>query len=306
MGLDGFKLRHMKMLVALSEHGKLGVVAEMFGVSQPALSRTLNELEQMSGHQLFERHNRGLVPTPQGEVIVRHAKMLLAEAQRAEYEMVVAAAGQGGSVAFGTIMTPAADYVAPALQRMFETHPTIDVSISVGSSDVLLEDVLSRRLDFAVCRIPSGMNPLLFDYVPIGQETLRVVAAANHPLAAKAVVTEEEMRAHSWVLQPHGSFLRQVADDYIRRHGIVPASVVSTSDALLTLLLMMQSDRLGIFAEPVGELFEQHGLLRRLAVERDISVPGFGLVKLRDRELSASAELLYRLFASTRDGGQPG
>lgn len=301
MGLDGFRLRHLKMLVALSEHGKLGVVAEMFGISQPALSRTLNELEQMSGHQLFERHNRGLIPTPQGEVIVRHAKMLISEAQRAEYEMVVAAAGQGGSVAFGTIMTPAADYVAPALKRIFETHPTIDISISVGSSDVLLEDVLNRRLDFAVCRIPSGMNPLWFDYLPVGQETLRVIVAVDHPLSAKPVVTEDDLRHLSWVLQPHGSFLRQVIDDFIRRHGIVPASVVSTSDALLTMLLILQSQRLGIFAEPVAALLERHGLVKALQIEGDISVPGFGLVKLKERELSASAELVYNVFATTRN-----
>jgi DNA-binding transcriptional LysR family regulator len=296
MGLDGFKLRHLRMLVALSEHGKLGVVAEMFGVSQPALSRTLNELEQMSGHQLFERHNRGLAATAQGEVIVRHAKMLLAEAQRAEYEMVVAAAGQGGSVAFGTIMTPAADFVAPALKRLFETHPTIDVSITVGSSDVLLEDVLSRRLDFAVCRIPAGMNPLWFDNIPLGKETLRIVAAASHPLAQRTSVFEDDLRQQSWVLQPHGSFLRHVVDDFIRRHGIVPSSVVSTSDALLTMLLMLQSQRLGILAEPVARLMEEHGLLRTLSISGDISVPDFGLVKLKDRELSASAELLFKLF----------
>jgi DNA-binding transcriptional LysR family regulator len=298
MGLDGFKLRHMRMLVALSEHGKLGVVAEMFGVSQPGLSRTLSELEQMSGHQLFERHNRGLVVTTQGEVIVRHAKTLLAEAKRAEYEMVVAAAGQGGSVAFGTIITPAADYVTPALKRLFETHPTIDVSITVGSSDVLLEDVLSRRLDFAVCRIPSGMNPLLFDNKRLGKETLSVVVAENHPLADKADISEEDLRRQGWVLQPHGSFLRDVADDFIRRHGIVPESVVSTSDALLTMLLMRQSQRIAILAEPVARLMEQHRLLRILPIAADISVPDFGLLKLKDRELSASAELLYKLFES--------
>jgi DNA-binding transcriptional LysR family regulator len=298
MGLDGFKLRHMRMLVALSEHGKLGVVAEMFGVSQPGLSRTLSELEQMSGHQLFERHNRGLVVSTQGEVIVRHAKTLLAEVKRAEYEMVVAAAGQGGSVAFGTIITPAADYVTPALKRLFETHPTIDVSITVGSSDVLLEDVLSRRLDFAVGRIPSGMNPLLFDNKRLGKETLSVVVAENHPLADKADISEEDLRRQGWVLQPHGSFLRDVADDFIRRHGIVPESVVSTSDALLTMLLMRQSQRIAILAEPVARLMEQHRLLRILPIAADISVPDFGLLKLKDRELSASAELLYKLFES--------
>jgi DNA-binding transcriptional LysR family regulator len=225
-------------------------------------------------------------------------KMLLAEAKRAEYEMVVAAAGQGGSVAFGTIITPAADYVTPALKRLFETHPTIDVSITVGSSDVLLEDVLSRRLDFAVCRIPSGMNPLLFDNKRLGKETLSVVVAENHPLADKADIAEEDLRRQGWVLQPHGSFLRDVADDFIRRHGIVPESVVSTSDALLTMLLMRQSQRIAILAEPVARLMEQHRLLRILPIAADISVPDFGLLKLKDRELSASAELLYKLFES--------
>jgi DNA-binding transcriptional LysR family regulator len=109
---------------------------------------------------------------------------------------------------------------------------------------------------------------------------------------------EDDLRQQSWVLQPHGSFLRHVVDDFIRRHGIVPSSVVSTSDALLTMLLMLQSQRLGILAEPVARLMEEHGLLRILSIAGDISVPDFGLVKLKDRELSASAELLFKLFES--------
>jgi DNA-binding transcriptional LysR family regulator len=296
MGLDGFKLKHLKMLVALNEHRKLGVVAEMFGLSQPALSRTLSELEQMSGHRLFDRHNRGLTPTPQGEVIVRHARMVLADTQRAEYEMAAAARGQGGNVAFGTITTSAADYVAPALNRIFEEDPTLDVSIVVGSSDVLLDDVINRRLDFAICRIPPGMNPIRFDYVPLGAETLRLVVAADHPLAQKSFVNEDDLARQNWVLQPHGSFLRQVVDEFIRNHAIVPANVISTASSLLTILLLMQSSRVGIFAKPVADLLEAHGLIRALPIAADITMPDFGIVTLRERALSTQAEMMIDAF----------
>jgi DNA-binding transcriptional LysR family regulator len=294
--LDGFKLRHLKMLVALSEQRKMGVVADMFGLSQPALSRTLAELEAMTGHKLFDRHNRGMTLTPQGEIIVRHAKMVIADTLRAEYEMAAAAAGQGGSVAFGTVMTPASDYVAPVLNKIFQTHPTLDISISIGTSDVLLEDVVSRRLDFAICRIPIGLNPLTFDYVPLGNEMLRLVVAPDHPLAAGSFVRERDLAQQNWVLQQRGSLVRQIVDDFHRRHGIHPGSVVSTSSVLLTLLLVIKTGRVGIFAKPVAELFEQHGLLRSLAIEADLSVPDFGLIKLKERELSAAALLVYEAF----------
>lgn len=296
MGLDGFKLKHLKMLVALNEHRKLGVVADMFGLSQPALSRTLSELEQMCGHRLFERHNRGLTPTPQGDVIVRHAKMVLADTQRAEYEMAAATKGQGGNVAFGTITTPASDYIAPALKRIFDHDPTLNVSIVVGSSDVLLDDLINRRLDFAICRIPPGMNPARFDYAPLGTETLRLVVAAGHPLAGQAIVNEDELARQDWVLQPHGSFLRQVVDDFIRTHAIVPANVISTASTLLTILLVMQSNRVGIFAKPVADLLETHGLIRALPIGADITVPGFGIVTLRERALSTQAQRMVEAF----------
>jgi len=296
LSLDGFKVKHLKMLVALSEQRKVGLVAEMFNLSQPALSRTLSELEYRAGHKLFERHNRGLALTPQGEVLVRHARLVLADARRAEYEMAASAAGQGGRVAFGTVMTPASDYVAPALKRIFETHPTLDISITVGSSDLLLEDVVNRRLDFAVCRIPTGMNPLWFDYTPLGSEMLRLVVATDHPLADKELVVEEDLHNQNWVLQPHGSFIRGVIDDFVRRNNIVPESVVSTSSVLLTMLLVKESQRVGLFAKSVAELLENHGLLRALPIKADFSLPDFGVIRLRDRNLSAAAELVVAAF----------
>ena len=106
--LDAFKLKHLRMLVALEEHGKVGRVAAMFGLSQPSLSRTLFELESLAGYRLFDRHNRGTTLTAEGKVLARYARTLLSEAARAEYDMKVIASGKRGSVSIGTSSKPAA------------------------------------------------------------------------------------------------------------------------------------------------------------------------------------------------------
>lgn len=296
MGLDGFKFRHLSMIVALGELGKIGVVGDMFGLSQPAMSRTLSELEQYAGHPLFIRHNRGVSLTPQGTVLVKHARVVLADAKRAEYEMAAAAAGKGGSVSFGTVMTPASEYIVPALKRIYKTNPTLDINLFVDSSDTLISNLLTGSLDFAICRIPVNMDPEWFDFVPLGKESLRLVVSTTHPLASKTLVSEDDLLNQDWILQPTGSPIRQVIDDLYHKRGLIARNVVSTSSVLLTILMVYQDQRVGIFSKSVAELLAQHGLLHALPFEKELSLAEFGLVKLRGREMPASAKPLFDLF----------
>lgn len=301
MRLDEFKLKHLRMLVALQEHQKVGTVAKMFGITQPALSRTFAELEERAGHRLFVRHNRGTSMTPEGEVLARHARTVLFGTARAEQDMALVASGQRGSVSIGTIMTPASDYVVPALSTMFAQHSDIDVSVVVGSSDVLLSQLDRGEIDFAICRFPASSNVTLYDYTPLGLESLRMVVSRDHPLAGRDMVASTDVSELDWVLQPSGSFLRQMVDDFHIRHVIRPRSVVSTSSVLLTLLLVKESTRVGIFAKTTAELFDNYGLIRALPITTEIAVPGFGLVKLRDRELTTSATKAYQSFLEFGD-----
>lgn len=300
MGLDGFRLKHFRILVALVEHRKISIVADLFGVSQPAMSRTIVELEQMAGYKLFQRHSRGMVPTEQGEIIVRHARVAVEDARRVEYEMATAALGRGGHVAFGTVMTPASDYVAPVLKKVFEIDPTLNVHIAVDSSDALLKILVQRRLDFAICRIPVGNEAKVFSYFALGNETLRLVVAPNHPLAVKPYVQEADFAEQDWVLQEKGSVLRSVVDEFHRRNGLHPKSVVSTASVLLTILLVVQTHRIGIFADTFARLLDQHGLIKALPLSANLTVPDFGIITLKDRELSAPAQFVLNTFIQQR------
>lgn len=282
------------MLIALDEQKKVSIVAEMFGISQPSLSRTLTELENIAGHRLFQRNHRGTSLTPEGEVLLHYARMVLTDTARAKYDMEVIAAGKRGSVSIGTIMTPASDFLVPALTSVQEDYADLDFNIAVGSSDMLLTQLMAGQLDFAVCRIGKGFTEAMFEYVPLGQETLRMVVSISHPLAQKQSVTRDDLSHLDWALQPSGSYLRGVVDDYHRRNSIIPKSIVSTSSELLTMLLVRDSGRVGIFAQTVAELYDAHGMMRALRIDTDITLPGFGLVHLKGRELSPSSRVVYQ------------
>lgn len=302
MKLDRIRLRHLKMLVALREYKKVSLVAEAFGLSQPSLSRLLSDLEYRAGVKLFERHNRGTMLTAEGEILARYAQMMLTDLAKAEYEVRAVASGARGRVAIGSIMTPAYDVILPAVTRVFEDHPHIDINIVFDSSDALLDRVRSRELDFAVCRYTQKLaaEHYEFNYWPLGDDTLRMVTAPSHELADRKLVGGDDLVNLNWVLQPKGTPLRKIVDAYHHKKSIVPNSIVSTSSELFTLLLVTRSDRVGIFPSKIAELFDQHGLVRALAMDPDLKLPEFGLVWPIQRELSHSANVVVETIRSYR------
>lgn len=302
MKLDNMRLRHLRMLVALEEYKKLSLVARAFGISQPSLSRLLSELEYQAGTQLFERHHRGTALTPAGQALARYAKMMVTDFARAEDEIVAITAGSRGRVNLGSIMTPAAEIVVPALTAVLKANPGIDVNIVFDNSDSLLGRVVGRELDFSVCRYShrlaaEGDN---LEYASIGKDSLRIVAAPTHELAQSSEIDVSHLRNVDWVLQPHGTVLRTAVEAFHQEWSIIPKSVISTSSELMTLHLVVQSERIGIFPTRVAELFETHNLVRILPIESQIILPEFGLVWPRNRQLSDAAEIVLKAIRSFR------
>jgi len=294
MSVENFKLRHFKILVALSDHPKISTVGDLFSLSQPAMSRTLREMEDMAGYTLFERHNRGVRATPEGEILITHARNLLAELRRVELDMAASHAGGIGFVRFGSVMTPAIELVAPTLTLLLDRSPDLQVDVRIGASQDLLAEVQSGALDFALCRPPEGLASQWMQFDPIGSEELSVVCAPDHPLTQKTTVTNSELCEAEWVLQGQGSPVRQVIEDMFAARGADMTGVISTTSILMTLLMVMRSRSLGVFSKAVADVFKTHGLITTLPLAEDIVLTEYGFVSLRGRPLSNAAQLLMQ------------
>jgi DNA-binding transcriptional LysR family regulator len=167
--------------LAIAEHGHLARAAQALGISQPALSRSLQGLEKRLGAKLFERTAWGMALTPIGDAL--QARLLAVQTQLADTaaEMSQLASGAIGRVRIG-VGHMVADQVRDALfPRLLIDRPAAKVELFSGINVALYEKLTQGQLDFAVCGVANGVPPPLQRQVLL-QETLVALVRQGHPL----------------------------------------------------------------------------------------------------------------------------
>ncbi|MCQ4160620.1 LysR substrate-binding domain-containing protein [Roseomonas sp. GC11] len=303
------KLRHLQLLQALDETRNLHRAAASLGLTQPAASKLLAEVEQMLGGTLFERHARGMRPNAWGEVMLRRARSALVELEQAAEELNGLRDGSGGVVAFGTVTAAAADAVVRAVEAVQRAHPALQVTVEEDTSPPLVARLLEGRLDFVLARPPGGIEAAQgLDYRELRAEELCFLVGDGHPLLGLPAPGLGDMLEYGWVLQPPGSLLRQEVEAMFLRHGLpFPRRVLSTASMLLSLAALAQGNSIGVFSRSVATLFVQGGRFHALPPPREqprLTVRPFGLIRSRDRPLSPAAQRLYEAVASEVSKGE--
>lgn len=287
------KFRHLQLLIALNEHRNLHRSAECLGMSQPAASKLLGDLETQLGLTLFDRHARGVTPNWYGESLIRHAQDILSELHHAGEELNALKAGNAGMVAVGTVMAPAVTLLTSAIERVHRDLPGLKISVDVGVSKDLAHRLLEGELDFAITRVPAGFPSERFVFEEIGEETLCFVCREGHPLTGRPAPTLQEMAQYPWAMQPPGALMRQRVDGLFLYHGVIPPQqIVDTADLMVALALVDKSDTLTVTTSEAADLLCAPQRFRQLPFEEPLSVQPYGLVSLRDRRLSPGAAAL--------------
>src|ERR1700722_4904007 len=148
-------IRQLTLLVRLDDERSLVRAAARSGLTQPAASKLLREIETTLDVKLFDRHARGMTPTCYGEILVRHARLALSELGLARDEIVALKSGLSGKAAIGTVLSPSTDLVPKAVVRMKRQYPGVLACVEVGSSKELVRKLLKGDLDMVVGRVPD-------------------------------------------------------------------------------------------------------------------------------------------------------
>ncbi|ACL57318.1 LysR family transcriptional regulator [Methylobacterium nodulans] len=201
------RLSQLRIVDALEVHRSLLKAATVLGVRQPALSKSLHEIEDILQARLFDRHSRGVRPTEAGMVFVRAARRILAEVRRLDEEFDLLAAPGGGSVAVGVLPVAAAGMLPGALARLKATHPDIPIRLQQGRTEELLPLLASGELDFVVGRLYAPALPDQFLREPLRTEPISILARAEPPIFA-GPATIEALRRYELVLPTVSQFLR--------------------------------------------------------------------------------------------------
>jgi DNA-binding transcriptional LysR family regulator len=201
---SNLKLRHLQLLVVLDQFRHLGRAAEFLSLTQPAVSKTLAEIERLFGASLFDRSTRGTEPTPIGAAVVRFARSVLADYERTRDELAAVAAGATGpACAWARWWWPRAGWRRRC--RLFkQQQPQTTVLVEEGDLMRLLPRLRGGELDLIVGRLEPGHAAPDLDTEPLYDEPMVLVArprregtrAAAAPLVRAHHRQRRRSRAH--------------------------------------------------------------------------------------------------------------
>ena len=295
---SGLKLSHMRVIVALHDHGQISAAAQVLNVSQPAVSRMIADMESILGVSLCNRLPRGVELTPYGLALARRARAILLELREVDREISDLRTGKGGAVFLGAVTAPAIELAVPAIRKVRRDFPRIEISVQVETSGVLARELLASRHDFIIARIPDDLNPRLFETRVIGIEKACLIVRRGPPLADGRTVETEQLSGYDWVFQPGGSLLRRTIERiFMNYNAPLPDRILNTTSLLLTLVMVAQSDAIAPVALDVAKFINARdglaGAIEILPIPFEIDVQPYSLIMARNRALSPASKILY-------------
>lgn len=302
------KFRQLVLLDALGDSLSLRKAAALANLTQPAATRAMAELESAFGVQLFERSHRGMAPTVYGEALVRHARQVLFDVQRAHDEIQALRSGSHGFVRVGALLSSSVRLLPMAIGEVKRQFPRMRISVEQLPQPPLISKLREGSLDMVLCRLVThSVDAENLDQVVLFDDDFVLVASRNHRLARTKSLALADLVDEPWVL-PHasGALYDHVRALFLTQVGRLPANVVESTTSLVTNLMLIEHyGFLNFMQRSVAQTYTKRGVLRIMpislgspmgphvvAVRRDTSHPPAvdALLKALQQVTSAAPE----------------
>ncbi|MEP3246338.1 MAG: LysR substrate-binding domain-containing protein [Sneathiella sp.] len=229
------KLKQLRLLVAVAEHSSILHAAKELNISQPAATKLVKDLEADFGVILFERTNRGAIPTAYGDALVRHGKLILAQISNAAQELDNLNEGMGGRVVVGTLLAASAKLLPKTIERVHRERPNVNIVIRDGTNDILMPSLLTGDLDLVLGRLSQYRHRKQIVQETLLNEKFCIAARADHPLAKeKGEVSFEALKEFDWILPTTDTTLRRQLEAEFLDNGMTPPENAVESVSFLT------------------------------------------------------------------------
>jgi DNA-binding transcriptional LysR family regulator len=197
------ELRQLRSFVAVVEEGSITRAAARMHIAQQSLSQQIRTLELQIGAPVLTRSSRGVSPTAVGVVLLREARAVLAQAERAADAVQRAARGETGVLRVGFLNSVAHDLMPPIMRAFAERHRDIALHTEDLAIAQLVDGVRDGRLDAGLSR-----PPLVDDVVTehVSDEPVAAVLPAGHPLSDRDELALADLAGEPWVLTPRSSW----------------------------------------------------------------------------------------------------
>jgi DNA-binding transcriptional LysR family regulator len=297
---SNLKLRHLQLLIALDQFRHLGQTAHFLSVSQPAVSKTLGEIERMFDAKLFARSTKGTEPTVTGETVIRFARHVIAEYEKTRDALQVAQDGSTGRISVGVMVVAVPVLLTQALSRFKQAMPAATVLVEEGDLTRLLPRLRMSELDLIVGRLEPGYAAPDLLTEALCQEPMCLICAPQHPLAGIKRVGWAQLREERWVMPPPWATSRTKLHQLFYKNRLQPpADCIESASLLVTLSMVQNLGAVGFVARNVALNLQATGQVHLLPVRIPMELPPIGCIRLQGQIANPALNSLLEALRNT-------
>jgi DNA-binding transcriptional LysR family regulator len=287
------KLQDLHILMTVVQAGSMGKAAERLNTVQPAISRSIAELEHALGVRLLDRHRQGIEPTEYGRALLDGGVAVFDELRQTVKNIEFLADPAAGEVRIGCNQLLAASFASTVVDRLSRRYPRIMFHLVTGYVESLHRELRERNVDLLIARRfgPIADERLSFEF--LFDDSCVVAAGAQSPWVRRRRITLAELVNEPWVLPPRGSgIVGPVATEAFGADGLdYPRTTVVTDSPQVRMSLLATGRFLTIFPAYALRFATRRPELKVLPVELPIVRVPVGIVTLKNRTLSPTSQL---------------
>jgi LysR family transcriptional regulator of abg operon len=289
------KLHHLRDIVAIAERGSLRAAARHLSVAQPALTRSVRELERELSVALFERRTRGMILTPMGSAFVRRARSILGEMRRAREEVEQLHGGTRGKVVAGLSLAAHIALLPKTLSPFRARYPQVQLHVIEGWYPTLEAGLKDGSVDFYVGPEPDAPLPPDLCQEKLFDNTRVILARVGHPLGrAKSL---RALADAEWATTSITFKAEEELHGLFREHGLPPPRLAPQSQSAVTLqIALANSDLLAMVPEQWTNFPAARGMLAPINVKETFRAPSIVIICRTDLPLTPAAEFYLDLL----------
>ena len=292
------KLRDLYILMAVVDARGMGKAADRLGMSQPAVSQAIADLEHAIGARLLDRSRQGVEPTPYGRALIKRGTAVFDELRQGVREIEFLADPTAGELRVGTSEPVAAALVSVVIERLSRKYPRIAFHVLTGHTATLYHELRERAIEFVITRTFEPGAEEHMDTEVLYDDTHVVVAGTKNRWLRRRRIELADLVDEPWILPPLDSFYGSLIEDAFRSTGLgVPRAAVFTFSWLLRESLVGAGRFLTTVPGFMMRSQAKHPWLKALPVELPATRRPISIVTLKNRTLSPVAELFIAMCA---------
>lgn len=287
------KLQDLHVLMTVVQAGSMGKAAERLNTVQPAVSRSIAELEHALGVRLLDRHSQGIEPTKYGRALLDCGVAVFDDLRQGIRNIEFLTDPAAGEVRVGCNPLLGPTFVSAVVDRLSRRYPRIIFHLVAANVDRLHHDLEDRAVDLLIARKFGPLADERFEFESLFEDSSFVAAGSQSPWVRRRRIALAELMNEPWVLpSPEISWSGSLAIEAFRASGLdYPRTTVVAQSAQIRMSLLATGRFLTIFPASALRFPTKHPELKVLPVELPTAPVPVGIIILRNRSLSPTAQL---------------